>query len=104
MANSAGAFVISLDFNVNLWHQSFSSLENLAEQEKLWCQFFREGLVCQNRLLIEPSQSPIIARQLRGSVGIHHFIRVNILSSTLSAIQICSADLHTLGKCFMGFM
>ena len=52
--NSAGACVISLDFNVNLWHQSFS-LENLAEQEKLWCQFFCEGLVCQNRLLIEPS-------------------------------------------------
>ena len=52
---SAGACVISLDFNVNLWHQSFSSLENLAEQEKLWCQFFCEGLVCQNRLLIEPS-------------------------------------------------
>ena len=45
---SAGACVISLDFNVNLWHQSFSSLENLAEQEKLWCQFFCQGLVCQN--------------------------------------------------------
>ena len=51
---SAGACVISLDFNVNLWHQSLSSLENLAEQEKLWCQFFCQGLVCQNRLLIEP--------------------------------------------------
>ena len=51
---SAGACVISLDLNVNLWHQGFSSLENLAEQEKLWCQFFCDGFVCKNRLFIEP--------------------------------------------------
>ena len=65
---SAGACVISLDFNVNLWHQSFSSLENLAEQEKLWCQFFCQGLVCQNRLnrtFIIPYYRPAIERVCR---------------------------------------